>query len=94
MGAFVKEKEARLFFDNVIGMFEQTGAYNVNGYVELSPLSCKNLLRQKILKKEINKSIIVKFTTFRHHTIIYQLIKNGKDNVKVRVYLTKKDTAS
>lgn len=44
MGAFVKEKEARLFFDNVIGMFEQTGAYNVNGYVELSPLSCKNLL--------------------------------------------------
>ena len=34
--------------------------------------------------------IIVKFTTFRHRTIVYRLEKNKKDNIKVHVDLTKK----
>ena len=34
------------------------------------------------------KIIIVKFTTFWHHTIVYWLKENMKDNIKIHVDLT------
>ena len=39
------------------------------------------------------KSINVKFTTFRHRTIVHRLKKNMKDNIKIHVDLTKKSIA-
>ena len=36
------------------------------------------------------KIIIVKFTTFWHHTIVYWLKENMKDNIKIHVDLTRK----
>lgn len=36
------------------------------------------------------KSVIVRFTTFRHRTMVYRVKKNLKDNVRVKLDLIKK----
>ena len=40
--------------------------------------------------KKSCKSIIVRFTTFRHRTMVYRAKKNMKNNVRVKLDLTKK----
>ena len=41
-------------------------------------------------RKKNCKSIIVRFTTFRHRTMVYRAKKNMKNNVRVKLDLTKK----
>ena len=41
-------------------------------------------------RKKNCKSIIVRFTTFRHRTMVYRTKKNMKNNVRVKLDLTKK----
>ena len=40
-------------------------------------------------RKKNCKSVIVRFTTFRHRTMIYRAKKNMKNNVRVKLDLTK-----
>ena len=51
-----------------------------------------DLPREAPTREATRASDIVKFTTFRHLTIVYRLEKNKKDNIKVHVDLTKKGT--
>lgn len=46
--------------------------------------------QRKSKKKSKKKSIIKLFTTFCHRTMVYRTKKNMKDNVRVRLDLTKK----
>ena len=41
-------------------------------------------------RKKNCESIIVRFTTFRHRTMVYRAKKNMKNNVRVKLDLTKK----
>ena len=86
-GVPVKEKErSQDFF-----MFKEAGGGSVDGYIDRAHRIGKAYFDKKSSKK--CKSTIVKFTTFRHRTIVYQLNKNMKDNTKIHVDLTKKGTA-
>ena len=72
-----------------MGLFEKAGAGNVDGYIDKAHKIGKTYFDRKSSKKF--KSIIVKFTTFRHCTIVYWLKKNMKDNIDlVDTDLTKK----
>ena len=77
-------------FKYVVGMFEEAGAGNVDGYIDRAHRIGKTYFDKNFSKNR--KSIIVKLATFRHRTIVYQLKKNMKDNVKVHIDLTKKGT--
>ena len=69
-------------------MFEEACAGNVDGYIDRAQRIGKTYFDQKSSKKF--KSIVAKFTTYRHRTITYRLKKNMIDNIKVYVDLTKK----
>ena len=88
-GVPVKEKErSQDVFEYVVGMFEEAGAGNVDGYIDRAHRIGKTYFDKKSSKN--CKSIIVKLATFRHRTIVYRLKKNMKDNIKVHVDLTEK----
>ena len=55
----------------------------------IQPIELVKLTLIKRLQKKC-KSIIVKFTTFWHRTIVYRLTKNTKDNKNNHADLTKK----
>ena len=69
-------------------MFEEAGAGNFDGYIDRAHQIGKTNFNKKSAKK--CKSIIVKFKTFWHRTIVYRLKKNMKDNIKAHIDLTKK----
>ena len=88
-GVPVKGKErSQDVFEHVVSMFEEAGTGNFDGYIDRAHRIGKTYFDKKSSIK--CKSIIVKFTTFRHRTIVYWLKKNIKDNIKVHVDLTKK----
>ena len=57
-------------------MFEEVGAWNVDGYIVRAQRVGKTYFGKKSSKEY--KSIIVKFTTFWHRTIAYRLKKRLK----------------
>ena len=66
-----------------MGIFEEVVAYNVDQCIDRAHQFGKTYFYKKSSKKKC-KSIIVKFTKFQHHTIVYQhsLLKSASNLVK------------
>ena len=91
-GVPAKEKEwSQEVFEHVVCMFEEAGAGNVDWYIDRAHWIGKTYVDKKSSKK--CKSIIVKFTKFRHRTIVYRLKKDIKDNIKLHVDLGKENNS-
>ena len=90
-GVPVQEKgRSQDVFEHVVRMFGEAGAVNLMDIL-IEPIE---LVKTTLIKKSSKKckSIIFKFITFWHQTIVYRLKKNMKDNIKVHVDPRKKST--